>query len=167
MDFNSILENLGFQQKLSLDISLLIIIAIITFIWGIVFGRGKLAPIFSGIYISIVITSAVSFDFFDNYIYRLILFFILVAIFVFWENKFFNSSFASVGYGFSWKVFVMSFFEIMLILSYVLTIIPHKIAANYVSVNAFGYVASQDFRLIWMVIPFIFLAFANRKSGRY
>ena len=167
MSLSSIFESLGLGGKMSLDIMLLIAVIIVTVLFVLIFGRSKLASIFSGIYIAIALTSVATFGIFENYLYRLGLFFLIIIVMAFWERKFLNSTFSNVGYGFTWKVFLMSFLEVMLILSYIITIVPHKVALGFVSDNAFEYIATGYFRLGWMILPFLFLSFANRKTGRY
>lgn len=166
MDLNSILGSVGLSNKFSLDVALAIMVAAATLVFGLIFGRGKLASILVTTYVAAAIVGAVSENILSDYFYRLMLFIALIVIVVFLGNKFYSASFSNIGYGFTWDVFAMSFFEVMLILAIVLTIVPQKIASGFVSPIAFEYIAIGYAKIFWMVAPLIFLLAINRKSGR-
>jgi len=82
------------------------------------------------------------------------------------NKRFFDLSFSGAGSSFLWRVFVISFMEISLILSIVLTIMPKKEALNFISGTAYGYLVSGWAPLIWVVLPLAFM-FMVYKRNRY
>lgn len=78
----------------------------------------------------------------------------------------FETPIAGMGKNSLWQIFIVSFFEIMLIISSILMILPKKTALGYVSLSAYEYIVSEYAALFWMVIPLIVLFIINKKFRR-
>jgi len=65
-----------------------------------------------------------------------------------------------------WRVFAMSFLEVVFLISIVLSIVTKKMALEYISPTAFNYLASENARLAWMIIPLAFMFFIHKRLNR-
>lgn len=165
MNLNSILSAVGLGGNLSQNVSLIVILALLSLVLGLVAGRQRLIPILLGAYISIVIVNNLPGEFFSDTSYKLILFLALIALFAISGQRFLSGSLA-FGSKF-WKLIFFSFLEIMLILSFVFSIIPKTTALGYVSSSAYGYFVSEWFSFIWLIFPLLFLLLFCRRGSAW
>lgn len=164
MNLNAILSKVGLGGSVSQDVSALIIIGILSVVFGTVVGRQKSVPVLLSTYISMAIVSVLPADFLVDS-YKLILFLVLIVLFTLSGKRFLSGSLA---FGSKiWKLFVFSFLEIVFILSVIFSIIPQSIALGYVSFSAYGYFTSGWFPFIWLVAPLVFLLLFCRRSYSY
>jgi len=166
MDLGTLLAKLGVSPKLTQDISLLLVIALLSFVFGMFIGRYKLITILINIYVSFAVTAAVPAQYFSDYLYKLIFFLAGVIILTLVSKRLFEIYISGSGSGFLWRVFVMSFLEVVFMISIVLSIIPKKVALGYVSNEAYNYLASENAKFIWMVIPLAFIFFIHKRLNR-
>ncbi|MFZ2192783.1 MAG: hypothetical protein WAV31_00915 [Candidatus Moraniibacteriota bacterium] len=167
MDLVQIFSQLGFTQKATLDVTLLIVVVFISLILGMLIGRYKLIAILINTYIAIAILSVVSIKILPDYLYRLGLFFGIIIILTALSKRMFEIPISGAGRSYFWRVFVMSFLETTLVLSTILSIIPKKVALSYVSLNSYTYLTSQYASLFWIVIPLLFtFLIINKKFTR-
>ena len=166
MNLSHIFVQLGFSQKTTLDLTLLLVIVLISFLFGMFIGRYRLITVLINIYVSIAIINAVSVKLLPDYSNRLLLFLGSILVLTILGKKMFELPISGGGKGFLWRVFAMSFLEIMLVLSTVLTIVPKKVALEYISPNAYDYLALNNAPLFWMLLPLIFMFLINKKIGR-
>ncbi len=148
------------------DISLLLVITVFSFIFGMFIGRYKLVTILINMYVAFAVTTVVPAQFFTEYLYKLVFFLALVVVLTLIDKKLFEVYISGAGSGFLWRVFVMSFMEVILLLSIVLVIVPKKIALGFISPTAMEYLTSENARFFWMVIPLAFLVFIHKKLNR-
>lgn len=167
MDIGSLLSKLGVSPALTQDISLLIVIALLSFVFGMFIGRYKLITILINIYVAFAIMMVVPAQYFSgDYLYKLIFFLAGVIILTLISKRLFEIYISGSGSGFLWRVFAMSFLEVVFLISIVLSIIPKKIALGYISPTAFNYLASENARLAWMIIPLAFMFFIHKRLNR-
>ncbi len=166
MNLDLLLSNLGVSKAFTQDISLLIIIALVSFVFGTFIGRHRLVAILVNIYVAISLISAVPSKFFTSYNYELLAFLAIVVGMTIFAKKLFEIQLSGAGSGFLWRVFAISFLEVVLIISVIFTIIPKKEALNYVSDTAYGYLTGEWWKLIWMAAPLVFLIINNKRLNR-
>ena len=166
MDLGEMLSKIGLSQQLTQDVSLLIVVALASFIFGMFIGRYKLITILINIYVSFAVMTVVPAEYFSDYMYRLIFFLAGIIILTLVSKKLFEIYISGSGSGFLWRVFAMSFLEVIFLLSIILSIVPKKVALGYVSPTAFEYLASPNARFFWMVAPMAFMFFIYKKLNR-
>jgi len=166
MNLSLIFSQLGFSAKTTQDVMLFIIIALVSFVFGMSIGRFKLITVLINIYVSVALLSVFPKEIFPDYTYSLILFFGAILILTIFGKKMFEIQLSSSGKGFLWRVFAMSFFEVMLLLSVTLTLVPKKIALDYVSSTSFDYLVSPNFAFFWMLLPLVFMFLIHKKILR-
>jgi len=163
MNLTSILSKIGLSQKMSQDIILILFIALASFIYGMLIGRSRLMTVLVNVYVVFAIMVVVPASLLADYNTKIIAFLGLLIGLTFLNKGFFNVSFSGSGPGFFFRVFLMSFLQITLILSIVLSFLPVKVALEYVSKTAYGYLVPDWSMLVWMVAPLVFTFFIHKK----
>ncbi len=166
MDITHLFAQFGIDPKTAQDITLFLIIALLSFVFGMFIGRYKLITILINIYVAFAIMMAVPAQYFADYTMKLIFFAAGVIILTLISKRLFEIYISGSGSGFLWRVFVMSFLEVVFLISIIISIIPKKVALGYVSKTAYGYLASDNARLIWMIMPLAFMFFIHKKLNR-
>lgn len=166
MNLTLLLSKLGLSAGMSQDLTLLLVIIFASFIFGMFIGRYKLITILINIYISLSIINAVPEKYIADYSYKVLGFFILLVALTMLGKKLFEIHISGAGTGFLWRVFAMSFLEIVLLISIMLSLIPKKVALGYVSPSSFEYLASDNAMLFWLIIPVAFLFFIHKRLNR-
>jgi hypothetical protein len=163
MNLASILNKLGLATSLTQDVTLLIVIALASFLFAIFIGKSKLAAVLVGSYISFALISVIPADYLGSG-YKFLAYLAIVAALTVWGGKMIDISIGGVGSGFMWKIFMMSFLEVVMILSVVLSLLSKKEALMYISSSSYGYLVNDPMRLIWMAAPLLFLLFVQKKK---
>lgn len=166
MNLSLLFSKLGISTSLSQDITLFSVIALISFVFGMFIGRYKLITVLINIYVSLALISAVPDKYFTDYTYKLILFYVLVVALTIISKRLFEIYISGSGSGFLWRVFAMSFLEVMMLASITITLLPKKVALDYVSPASFDYLATDLARLFWMVLPLIFMFIIHKRLNR-
>jgi len=166
MNFSLFLSKLGLSQKLSQDVTLILIIALISFIYGMLLGKYKIMTVLINLYVSFALISAIPGEFLMDYNSKLLIFFALVAGLTLVSKRFFDLSMSGSGSYFILRVFFMSFLQVALTLSIIFSIVPKKIALEYVSPDAFGYLAVGWMPAVWMALPLVYMFFVYKRFNR-
>jgi hypothetical protein len=166
MNVTLLLSKIGLSPNLSQDVMLVLFIALLSFIYGMVLGKYRVMNILINIYISFAIIQVVPNALIKDDQMKVVVFFVLLVLLTIVSKRFYDISFSGAGSSFLWRIFVVSFLQIVLILSIIFSILPEKEALAYVSPSAFGYLVSGYFPLFWMVFPLIFLFFLCKKGYR-
>jgi hypothetical protein len=166
MDINIIFSKIGVPSNLIQDVTLLVIVILASFIFGMFIGRYKLLTILVNIYVSVAVLSAVPISLFPDYTYRLIFFFATLIVLTLISKRLFEIYISGSGSGFLWRVFVMSFLEVVFLFSVALSIMPKNVALGYISPTSYEYLASENAHLAWMIIPLAFLFFIHKRINR-
>ena len=149
---------------MSQDVILVLFLALISFVFGMVLGKHKLMSVLVNVYVSFAVVSVVPKEIFNQADQKALAFIVLLAILTLISRKIFDISFASGGSAFMWRVFVVSFLQVVLILSIVFSMLPKKESLTYVSNNAYGYLVIGWAPLFWMLIPLVCMFLLYRKS---
>lgn len=166
MDIGSFLVGLGVSPQLTQDISLFLLVAVLSFVFGMFIGRYKLITILINIYVAFAVTVSVPDKYFTDYVYELVFFLAGVVVLTLVSKQLFEIYISGSGSGFLWRVFAMSFLEVVFLLSIVLSIVPKSVAMEYVSPAAYGYLATENAHLAWMIIPMAFMFFIHKRLNR-
>jgi hypothetical protein len=166
MDLGILLGKIGISPALTQDITLLLLVVAFSFVFGMFIGRYKVATILVNLYVAFAIVAVVPAVFFSDYLYKLIIFLALVVVLTLLDKKLFEIYISGSGAGFLGIVFAMSLLEVAFLLSIVLSIVPKRVALGFVSPTALEYLASENARLLWAVVPLVFLVFVYKKINR-
>lgn len=166
MNLSLIFSQLGLSSKTSQDVMLFLAIALISFVFGMSIGRFKLITVLINIYVSVALLGVFPKGILPDYTYSLMLFFGIIILLTVLGKKMFEIQLSGSGKGFLWRVFVMSFLEVMLLLSVALTIMPKKIALGYVSPSSYDYLVSPNFAFFWMLAPLVFMFLIHKRILR-
>jgi hypothetical protein len=166
MNLTLLLSKLGLSTSLSQDLTLLLVVIFVSFIFGMFIGRYKLITILINIYVSLSIINAVPEIYFADYSYKLIGFFVLLIALTLAGKKLFEIHISGAGSGFLWRVFAMSFMEVVMLISITLSLVPERIGLEYVSLSSYNYLASENAKLFWLVAPLALMIFIHRRLNR-
>jgi len=164
MNFNLILSKLGISAQITQDVSLIIFTVLISFVYGMLLGKHKLMTVLVNIYISFAIITVIPANLIMNASTKILVFLSILVGLTIMSRRFFDITFSGAGSAFIWRVFLISFLEIGLILSIILSLMTKKEALSYISSNAYYYLVTGWAPLIWMSLPLAFMFFVYRKG---
>jgi len=165
MGLNSIFLKMGISDKLAGDMSLFLILVAISLMFGMFVGRFRLANILINVYIAAAILMVIPESFLNLYANsNLLLFMLLLTVLTIIGDSLFDIHIPSSGSGFFGRLVVMSFLEVGLIFSVIISMVPSDKLLEYVSQNMYQYFASPSARIFWMTAPLVFLFFINKRS---
>jgi len=163
MDLSALLLKIGVSQQLTQDVSLVLIILLASFLFGILVGRNRIMAVLISTYVSFAMVSVIPETLWPDDNYKFFAFLGILAVLTLANRRFLDVYFSGTGSGFLGKIFFISFLEIILILSIGLSFLPTKEALGYVSSSAYGYLVSGWAKIIWMVAPLLFMFFFGRR----
>jgi len=165
MRLSSFFLKMGVPDKLAGDLSLFLVLVAISLMFGMFVGRFRLANILINIYIALAILTVIPKDFLSLYANSdLLIFLLLLTVLTIAGDNLFDIHISSSGSGFFWRLVVMSFLEVGLIFSIIISMIPSSKLLEYVSQNMYQYFASPSAKVFWMAAPLVFLFFINKKA---
>lgn len=158
--------NLGLPEKISGDISLFLILAAVSVGLGMYIGRFRLVNVLINIYIAVAILSVVPEKWLSGSEILQAIFFLVVVVFltIIGDYLFDIHISNTVTSGFFWRLLVMSFLEMGLVFSIIISLLPKKVVLQYISENSLVYFSSPYAQIFWMVIPLIFLLFLSKRG---
>jgi len=163
MDLSVLLLKIGISQQLTQDISLVLIVILASFLFGLLVGRDRVMAVLISTYVSFALISVIPNTIWPSYSYKFFAFLGIIAVLTLANKRFLDVYFSGSGSSFLWKIFFISFLEIVLILSIGLSFLPAKEALSYVSQSAYGYLVLGWSKIFWMVAPLIFMFFFGRR----
>ncbi len=166
MNLNLIFSQVGIPSDLAQDTILLIAVLLFSFIFGMFIGRYKLVTILINIYISLALLVIVPQGYLIDYSYKILFFLISLVILTLFSKRLFDISISGAGSGFLLRVFVMSFLEVMLLISSILYLMPKKEALGYISKTSYYYLVSPNFHFFWAIAPLIFIFMIYKRLNR-
>lgn len=161
MDIISLFSKIGISTDIAQNVIFILILIGVVFVLALVIGKRRLIPLLVSGYVSLAILSAAPKEYLVDYYYEAG-FFLAILILISMYSKEFIDAYVSAS-GFLWRVFVLSFLEAMFFLSIIFSILPKKIALNYVSSGAYDLFVSPNFYLAWIVLPLVFIFLIRRK----
>ncbi len=166
MNLNSLFSVLGISKELTQDLTLLIVIVVVSFLLGLLVGRHHLVTMLANIYVGVAILGVIPDEWISSSTYLAIIFLAIIAGMTFFGEKLFEIYISGSGAGYLGRIFAMSFLEVVLILSVIVEIIPKKEALNFISPTAYGYLADSFWPFIWMILPLFFLVLIQKRINR-
>lgn len=166
MNIDSLLSWVGITSGMTQDVIVVVSAVVLSLVYGAFAGKYRLMAALASIYISFSLINVVPEKIFDSYEMEILSFFILFVGLTTFNKSFFNFSFNGIGTGFLWRVFLMSFLQVVLILSIVASMAPKGVALEYVSKNIYNYLVSGWAQFCWMVAPLAYIFFARKRMGR-
>lgn len=163
MNLSSILPKLGLAASLTQDVTLLIVVILASFLFGVFISKSRLAAVLIYAYVAFALVSVTPSVYLADYTYKILAFLIVIVIGTIWTRRIIDVGTAGLGPGTMWKVFVLSFLEVVLILSVVISLMPKRDALAYISVTSYGYLATDPMKLAWMAAPLLFLFLTQRR----
>jgi len=163
MNITLLLSKLGLSASMSQNVMLLIFIALLSFVYGMLLGKHKLMSVLINIYVAFAVVSVVPAKTFTDYNVQVIVFLGILVVMTILDKRFFDISLSGSGASFLFRVFSMSFLEIVLVLSIVFSYIPMKDALAFISKDAYVYLVTGWAPLIWMVAPLVYMFFIYKK----
>ncbi|NTU66600.1 MAG: hypothetical protein HGB08_01620 [Candidatus Moranbacteria bacterium] len=166
MNLTAMLSTLGLSASMAQDATLFLVVLLLSFVFGVSIGRAKLITILANIYVAFSIFSVIPDKLIADYVYDVITFLALIVGLTLFSGKLIEVPFHISGSGFLWRVFALSFLEVVMTLSIIIDMVPKKEALSYISASSYGYLASSNMMLVWMVAPLVFLALIHNKVNR-
>jgi hypothetical protein len=164
MNFTLIFSQLGIPANLTQDFSLLVVVAAISLALGLTIGRTRLVAILINTYISFALLLSVPKEYLTDYTQHLLFFFVLLIALILATKNIFEIIVARSGY--LWRVIVLGFLEVMLVLSITLAIVPKRLALGYVSINAYDYLTIPIYHFVWLALPLAFVILIQKNLNR-
>jgi hypothetical protein len=166
VNLSLLLSKTGLSQELSQDIMLLLFVALVSFVYGMLLGRHKLMTVLINIYVAFAVVSVAPEMALPDFNAEIIAFLTIIVLMTILDKRFFDISISGAGTGFLFRVFSMSFLEIILVLSIIFSFTPAKIALEYISSDAYTYLVTDWAPLIWMAAPLVYMFFIYKKINK-
>ena len=164
MQLDKIFLSFGLAKNVTELVTLFLVILLISTIFWLLIGRFRLHNFLINIYISFALSQILPKDFmlFNKNSYALA--FLIFLVFLTLMNKYLFDIHQS-GSGLAiWQVFVMSFFEVVLIFSILFSFLPSKDILAFMFKPALAYFIDPWWRVVWMTLPLVFLIFIKRRD---
>jgi hypothetical protein len=164
MQLSQIFQNLGLAGAMAELATLLLVIFASSAVFWLLIGRFRLHNFLINTYISFALAQVIPKDImsFNKYSY-LLLFLILIVLLTLINKYLFDIH--QYGSGLAlWQVLVMSFLEIMLLLSIIFYLLPTSEILQYISKNYLIYFLDPLYRVLWMAMPLLFLVVVKKRN---
>lgn len=154
-----------FFEEFSGDLTLLLLMAGVGVALGMIFGRFRLVNILINIYIAFAAVVVLPESISDMFKYsEVLLFFGAIVVLTLLGDYLFDIHMSGSGPGFFWRLIVMSFLEMGLVVSLVTYFVSRADVLEYISKNMYFYFASDYARVFWFAVPILFVFYLNKKS---
>jgi hypothetical protein len=164
MQLDKLFLNFGLASSAAELVTLILVLLVLSTIFWLLIGRFRLHNFLINIYISLAILQVVPADVMNFSKNSSILFFLVFVVLLTLLNRYLFDIHQS-GSGLAlWQVFVMSLFEVILLLSIIVSFLPAKEVVRYISKNSLIYFTEPWWRLTWMILPLAFLVFVKKRD---
>lgn len=164
MQLEKIFSGLGLSASLAELVTLALVIIAVTIVFWLVVGRFRLHNALMNIYISFALIQVIPADVMgSNRNLPMLVFLILVILFTLFGKYTFDIHLSGSGLAY-WQIFVMSFLQVGLIFSILISFVGDKELLKYVSKEALFYFSSPWAKLLWMALPLVFLIYINKSE---
>jgi hypothetical protein len=145
-------------------VALLVVLLGVSAVFWFLVGRFRLHNFLINIYISFSLVQVVPKDILPLPKNSSVLLFVIFVVLLTLINRYLFDI-HQYGSGLAiWQVLVMSFLEVVLLLSIILAFMPAKDVFPYFSKNSLGYFVDPWWRVGWMVAPLLFLVFVKKRN---
>lgn len=164
MQLDKLFMQFGLASSAAELVTLLLVLLVFSTIFWLLIGRFRLLNFLINIYIAYSILHLVPTDTMGFSKYSSVLIFLISIVLLTLLNKYLFDIHQS-GSGMAlWQVFVMSFLEVVLLLSVICTLLPAKDITAYISKNSLSYFIDPWWKLGWMIAPLAFLMFVKKRE---
>lgn len=131
---------------------------------GFIFGRNKLVNIFINVYIAFAFVSALPAEAFSTSPYaEAFLFFVLLVFFTSIDQHLFDLHIPNSSYDIFWRLFIMSFLVVGMIISVLVTLLPKTVTLSLPFPFLIDYFGSPTAFILWLSLPLLVLIFMNKR----
>ena len=164
MQLDKFFQNFGLASIAAELVTLVLMLLAFSAVFWLLIGRFRLHNFLINIYISMAILYVVPQDVMVFSKNASILIFLIFLVLLTLMNKYLFDIHQS-GSGMAlWQVFLMSFLEVVLLLSIIFSFLPTKDVLKYISKNSLGYFVDPWWAFAWMVLPLAFLIFVKKRD---
>ncbi|MDD5396885.1 MAG: hypothetical protein PHW24_02385 [Candidatus Moranbacteria bacterium] len=164
MQLDKLFQSFGLASSVAEMVTLVLVLLVLSTIFWLLIGRFRLHNFLINIYISLALLRVVPKDVMGFNPNSSVLVFLIFVVLLTLMNKYLFDIHQS-GSGMAlWQVFLMSFFEVVLLLSVLFSFLPAKDILKYVSKNSFSYFVDPWWAFAWMVLPLAFLVFVKKRE---
>ncbi len=163
MNGELLFSKIGISEKIGQDIFLLLLILLVSFLFSLLIGRHRILAVLINTYVSFALLSVAPEKLFSSDLNKFFVFLVILIVLTLANRRFFDVYFPGSSSSIFWKMALLGFLEITLILSIALSFLPKKEALNYVSLSAYDYLVLDWSQLFWMIAPLAFVFFFGRK----
>ncbi|MEI7890952.1 MAG: hypothetical protein WCI36_03190 [bacterium] len=164
MQLDKLFLKFGLASSAAELVTLLLVLLVFSTIFWLLIGRFRLHNFLINIYISFALLKTVPKDVMSFSPNSSILVFLILLVLLTLMNKYLFDIHQS-GSGMAiWQIFLMSFFEVVLLLSIFVSFLPVKEVSKYISKNSLGYFVDPWWAFAWMVVPLAFLIFVKKRE---
>lgn len=164
MQLNNIFQSFGLAKNVTELIVLVLIILVISGLFWFFIGRFYIYDFLINIYISFALMQVIPKDIIPFTKYPSLLLFLIFLILFTLINKYLLDVNQHGNRLVMWKAFVMSFLEIMLLISIIFSFLPAGEISQYVSENYLMYFIDSWWRVLWMIMPLLFLIIIKKRK---
>jgi hypothetical protein len=164
MQLNQIFQNLGLAKSATELITLVLVLLVASWVFWLLIGRFRLHNFLINTYISFAFVQIIPKEMMSFTKYSSLLLFLIFLVLLTLANKYLFDI-HQYGSGLAiWQVFVMSFLEIMLLFSIILSFLSTKEMLQYISQNYLTYFIDPWWKVLWMIIPLLFLVVVKKRN---
>jgi len=165
MNINNLVSSLGLKGNAAGDVSFLVLFLLVSFAISFVLGRHRLLTSFLGIYTSFTIVTLAAFDFLKDAQNKVLFFIALAVAFVVLFQKVIRGSISGYGTVLLVKLFIGGILVVGLVLSVVLSWLPSKELADFITPSAKKFFEGDLSRFLWALGPLVYLAVVRKRLG--
>lgn len=163
MQLDKIFLNLGMAKNVAELVTLLLVLLAVSAVFWLVVGRFRLHNFLINIYISFALVQIIPKDAMSMKESSLVIFAVLLVFLTLVDKYLFDIH--QYGSGLSiWQVLVMSFLEVVLLLSIIFSFLASKDILQYISKDSLAYFIDPWWRVAWMALPLVFLGFVKKRG---
>jgi hypothetical protein len=164
MDFLESFLHKFLPGGLAADLSFLLLFVVLCVALGVYLGRSQLVNVLIYGYVGVALVHVLPRAWTDFSPYGQAIVFTAILIFLVLVGDYlFDIHISSAGSDFFWRVLVMSFLAVGMVVSIILTLLPRGMALQYLSKTVYGYFTLPLAQVLWMTVPLLFLLFINKR----
>lgn len=164
MQLDKIFQNLGLSGNVTEIATLFLVLFASSVAFWFLIGRFRLHNFLINMYISFALVCAMPANIMSSVKNSQVLMFLAFVIFLTLMNKFIFDIHQQ-GSGLAiWQVVIMSFLEMVLLLSMILSFMPNQEILKSLSLISPYYIIDPWWRVFWMTLPLLFLIFVKKRQ---
>lgn len=164
MQLDKIFQNFGLASSVAELFTLVLVLLALSVVFWFLIGRFRLHNFLINIYISFALVNVMPDEVMSFTKNSSILLFLVFVVFLTLMNRYIFDIHQS-GSGLAiWQVLVMSFLEMVLLMSIIFSYLPNKDILKYLSQGSSIYLINPWWRVVWMVLPLLFLIFVKKRD---